>query len=1179
MQWRAIIVNNILKYWILCELSDFESFKMPNKDIKGRSYLEKLDIRTFDNQDSIISKNVSFEYLKSKNYPNRKLIDPNKSTNIYKLFLGFIKVEEFIRFLYEKSSPALAQNYENELERINSEEYTYVGYVYLDYLGNLISIENRAISINPIFYILKNIKKQHKLNNFNYNLFIEKFNDEFSEEYKIKKVCHSFVVPSFGYLMKTMKPKANNYSPFNFLEYENSKIIIHTKLFEFIKKLASDESSKYYKKALIYYDYLSRVKNGDAASEHILFIEYSEFNIEQDILQFTIDFSLSNSSSLIYYLTDKDNQLEDNIKIPINMYIYEFLNKEMIYPLSFKKTETKDKIAFEDIQKNIMEEFEVPKDLLYKNTDDNSTLFIGIEHKKAYLNSLKNIVENQMISFYVDALKEEPKKLTLDYIEGKNNRIDVNASIENRKKINDLKYFKTTVGKWASRYPLYYAQQAAVNLFLFNYNQQGNIFSINGPPGTGKTTLLKDVVANIVIKRVQNILDLNCKVFDNNGLNADLVGKYEVVVTSNNNAAVENISLDLPKKGEFDFEYLEVTKDALLLSNFAKSFYRYESWSLFSIRLGRKANFDEFKANFADIVKKIKEVDNLTDKSFLNSRLSELKKQFHVVLNSLRKDEKEFESFDMLQPTLQDINSLREKVEFLNENIYSLESKIEKLEVKYKEKNDESLTIGNRENSLRKRVELKKENLSSFGFFSRYITKREVFKSLRDEVYQLNNDYSKVLGDKLSTEEDMSKLLKLIESKRLELDNKKQKHTIVTNNKNTLETKYNQLLHLYNSIEYNLPDDKYFSFSEEKIQKDEQIYGKKTYLKNKVLLFLISLQISEVVFLLNIDNFTASIDSYLSNYRRKDLLQKDLEKLQKDFSSLFFIFPVVSTTLASSYSMLKNISDYGTLICDESGQATPQSLVGALNRANNALIVGDPLQVEPVFTVPEIVIRIYNDAFNINPIYSPITSSAQQLADNANEYGSYYEVQEKKVWVGMPLVVHRRCLNPMFMISNEISYNEKMVLATSYSDTLDELPESCWIDVVSNERDFNENSSTKEREATEQFIDKYKHLLENNYYIISPFKSINKMFKSEKSFEKIFGTVHTFQGKEADVVFIVLGGRTQGSKAWAAQKANILNVALTRAKKRVYIVGDYDKWKVLNYFKTATRVLPRGYQR
>ena len=54
------------------------------------------------------------------------------------------------------------------------------------------------------------------------------------------------------------------------------------------------------------------------------------------------------------------------------------------------------------------------------------------------------------------------------------------------------------------------------------------------------------------------------------------------------------------------------------------------------------------------------------------------------------------------------------------------------------------------------------------------------------------------------------------------------------------------------------------------------------------------------------------------------------------------------------------------------------------------------------------------------------------------------------------------------------------------------------------------------------------------------------------------GTVHTFQGKEAPIVFFVLGADRQSSGAarWAVTEANIMNVAATRAKEEFYIISD-----------------------
>ena len=53
------------------------------------------------------------------------------------------------------------------------------------------------------------------------------------------------------------------------------------------------------------------------------------------------------------------------------------------------------------------------------------------------------------------------------------------------------------------------------------------------------------------------------------------------------------------------------------------------------------------------------------------------------------------------------------------------------------------------------------------------------------------------------------------------------------------------------------------------------------------------------------------------------------------------------------------------------------------------------------------------------------------------------------------------------------------------------------------------------------------------------------------------GTVHKFQGKEAEEVIFLLGCQPSSTGAIGWVNSNILNVAVTRAKKRVYFIGDY----------------------
>lgn len=66
------------------------------------------------------------------------------------------------------------------------------------------------------------------------------------------------------------------------------------------------------------------------------------------------------------------------------------------------------------------------------------------------------------------------------------------------------------------------------------------------------------------------------------------------------------------------------------------------------------------------------------------------------------------------------------------------------------------------------------------------------------------------------------------------------------------------------------------------------------------------------------------------------------------------------------------------------------------------------------------------------------------------------------------------------------------------------------------------------------------------------------------------GTVHTVQGREAEAVILVLGApldEQKGARAWAGMTPNILNVAITRAKEALYVVGNQDLWKDVGVFK------------
>jgi superfamily I DNA and/or RNA helicase len=329
---------------------------------------------------------------------------------------------------------------------------------------------------------------------------------------------------------------------------------------------------------------------------------------------------------------------------------------------------------------------------------------------------------------------------------------------------------------------------------------------------------------------------------------------------------------------------------------------------------------------------------------------------------------------------------------------------------------------------------------------------------------------------------------------------------------------------------------------------------------NQAKLFYYALRVLEINMILNFSNIKKSL------FKSKDFIDTKNEK----WLSIYSLFtPVVSSALASLPRMLKSVNNIGSIICDESGQATAPSGYIFMQKTKNALIAGDPLQIEPVVTLPQAIDDILTNKMNIEDKFSVTKSSVQTLCDDASQIGTLFGDNK----VGMPLFVHRRCIEPIFSISNEISYDNQIINQTPPLKENDEvlvnnLHDSMFLDIRSSDDDFFGNISKKELEFAIDHIQ--GSLLHTNisYFIISPFKDKQRIFHTiaNNKHKGKFGTTHTFQGKEADVVYFILGGKSEASRNWVASKANILNVAATRAKKRLYIIGDRKKWEKLEYF-------------
>jgi hypothetical protein len=747
-------------------------------------------------------------------------------------------------------------------------------------------------------------------------------------------------------------------------------------------------------------------------------------------------------------------------------------------------------------------------------------------------------------------------------------------------------------GRWPGdgHHPLVYSQQFAVNSIWKSLAPQSGLFGVNGPPGTGKTTMLRDIVSAVVVARAKALANLPSPVdgfgartgWKNGKWNrsiavpaAALTG-FEIVAASSNNGAVENITLEIPGARAIDKSWLDHVD---YFPRFGEQAIQQPAWGLLAAKLGNKSNRQEFVKNFWH-GEELPFEASIPPENDIKVKKTGFESWLKAVTARPVNWRAAVEDFER---ALAHESAERSKLSQVYRRVRTLRS--ERAEIARIESESVALIDGLPSYSQRYQSALSAAAMQTAQTEGhRSSLKRH--HANRPGLWQILRSLGKLHREWLAMERALHKVLSQSEDrlrcaendvraiKQQELDARKRLQTLAQERKDreaTVERLGNEIRLDKESLANSFPEDEAWA-SDEEARELSAPWATAAWNEARAKVFLAALNLHKAF-------ITANADTVRKNlHGLADILGGDVpETAPKEatlaaWQTLFLVVPVVSSTFASFSRLFSHLGreNIGWLLIDEAGQAVPQAAAGAIWRSRRVVVVGDPLQLEPVVSIPYTAQHALRLHYGVSETWLPGNTSVQKLADRVTPLGTTVAQAHQNLWVGSPLRVHRRCDREMFDVANKIAYDGLMVYGTPHRGE-SVLPPTSWHDVVSHDAENHWIASEGETVLSlVRSIRRSGH--DADIFLISPFRTVVdglRRMQRQHSLDGIkVGTIHTVQGKEADVVVLVLGGNPKrpGAKAWAAGKPNLLNVAATRAKRRLYVVGNRTEWARQKYF-------------
>ncbi|MFJ8312843.1 MULTISPECIES: AAA domain-containing protein [unclassified Streptomyces] len=298
-----------------------------------------------------------------------------------------------------------------------------------------------------------------------------------------------------------------------------------------------------------------------------------------------------------------------------------------------------------------------------------------------------------------------------------------------------------------------------------------------------------------------------------------------------------------------------------------------------------------------------------------------------------------------------------------------------------------------------------------------------------------------------------------------------------------------------------------------------------------------------------------------------DRMEAERTRSPRAWATLDRLLPHVSgwaVTTRSARRFRDRAGLFDLVIIDEASQCSTPDVLPLLFRARRALVIGDPMQLTHITTLQPKQEAAAHGAVGLR---------ASWLDEHRLGYSRFssFHAASRAAGGTMLLDEHYRCHPDIAEISNQHCYSGRLTVLTDPSKLLrlDGVEALQWLDVTGravrgrNGSWINHEEAQRVHIAVERLLKRLPE--EATVGVVTPFRPQMELIAGRWEHEPRVrvGTVHTFQGGQQDVMILSLVAGPQMSPrsvSWLCREVNLWNVAITRARAHLIVLGDAPFW-------------------